>query len=210
MIRSFNSLKSKLKSALASSLPGQKAQYQMAPLNRKQSDVLSQNQPKRLSAIMVLIYEHEGEVFSVLIQRPKYKGNHSNQVSFPGGKFDTKHDISLLDTANRETFEEIGIEGIQVIGKLTNLIIPVSSFIVEPYVGFIDFSPAFKPDKFEVQEIISFPLNLLRDESIINEKQFDVSGEIKILAPYFDIQGYSVWGATAMILNEFKTVINEL
>jgi len=92
------------------SLPGKEAQFAMAPMERVKkltdTDIASLN--PRQAAVMALFYKKNEETYLVLILRKTYKGVHSNQVGFPGGKVE-KNDIDLLDTALRETYEEVGV-----------------------------------------------------------------------------------------------------
>lgn len=202
----------KLKNQLQKALPGIAAQYQMAPVSRPKFDIenLSENQ-YRPSAVMILFCRDEQDNFFIpLIERMEYKGTHSAQVSFPGGKYETE-DGDLQNTAIRECFEEIGLkEEIEVIGKLTRLFIPVSGFLVEPYVGFCNIKdPLIIPQEREVKSILKLPLVEFLDDAIIEEGVVQAS-EYKIKTPYFLVEGNKVWGATAMILNELKTVLKAI
>jgi len=151
-------------------------------------------------------------IYTVLILRTSDHGVHSGQVSFPGGKKE-ESDRSLEDTALRETEEEIGIKknDVKVIGHLSELYIPTSGFLVQPFVGYLNKKPLFHPDKNEVQKLIEVPLFLIMDDGIVKEttilksKTRNQKSEIRI--PYFDIHGEVVWGATAMILSELKEIL---
>jgi 8-oxo-dGTP pyrophosphatase MutT (NUDIX family) len=202
----------KLKQKLKSDLPGEAAQYMMAPLQRKNTvEVGSLNERCRLSAVLLLVCEDNGKLFLPLIQRQVYSGVHSAQVSLPGGKYD-ELDGSLENTALRECYEEIGIkENIELGGGLTKLYIPVSNFLVQPYVGFcFEDGPMLLPHEREVKRIIRLPLeDLLKEELVKNGVIENLLGN-KLKAPYFEIEGLQVWGATAMILNEFKAVLKSI
>ena len=104
------------------------------------------------SAVLVLFYLKEGELFLALMQRPTYDGKHSGQISFPGGKHE-KSDKNSVETALREANEEVGIisNDVEVVGQLSNVYIPVSQFIVTPVVGVINYLPNFKLDNHEVE-----------------------------------------------------------
>ena len=163
------------------------------------------------SAVLVLFYEKEDGINLVLILRKKYHGVHSAQVSFPGGKHDPE-DEALKLTALRETEEEVGIkkEDIHVIGQLTDLYIPPSNYLVQPFVGYLEQTPEFTPEPKEVEEVIEAPLSLLLDDSIMGKKKIKVSARnLKINYPYFDVKGHTVWGATAMMLSELKEVLQK-
>ena len=211
MDKNFAAFVTSLKTALSKPLPGQKAQFKMAPYERILKNLTKKfiwKKPKE-SAVLCLFYPKNGEPHFALILRNTYKGVHSAQVSFPGGKVD-EFDNSLKDTALRETEEEIGVNksDIEILGKLTEVFIPPSGFQVQPFVGFINAAPNFTPNPDEVSKIIGVPLSILMDESIVGKKKITVSvTKLKINYPYFDILGETVWGATAMMLSELKELI---
>lgn len=138
-------------------LPGTKAQLLMAPEDRP---FITKTESGKNASVLVLLVSEPGGYFIPLMKRTEYKGPHSGQVSFPGGK---PHpvDASHQATALRETFEEIGIPPaeIQVLGRLTPIIIPVTGMTVHPFLGLFcgeEFSPVIDPH--EVQFLIRFPL----------------------------------------------------
>lgn len=199
----------KLKTELQKPLPGWPAQYGMAHVTRDKADVAGLNEKQyRPSAVMILFcLDIEDNLFIPLMERLPYKGVHSAQVSFPGGKYETE-DGNLQNTALRECFEEIGLrDEVEVIGKLTQLYIPVSGFVVEPYVGFCKIKdPKIIPHEREVKNILKLSLQKLMDDNTIEQGTVEAEG-LKIKAPYFLVEGNKVWGATAMILNELKTIL---
>ncbi|MBE9518912.1 MAG: CoA pyrophosphatase, partial [Bacteroidetes bacterium] len=116
-------------------LPGEKAQLRMAPTFR--GNLTSVGLPIE-AAVLVLFYPSDGKTHLVFIKRNEYDGPHSAQVSFPGGAREA-NDLSLEETALRETREELGVDGqIEVLGALTPLHIPVSNFMVYPFVGWME------------------------------------------------------------------------
>lgn len=206
----MDSLIKSLKDRLTKALPGVEAQFKMAPIHRAKFDVASLDPSSyRKSAVIVLLYRN-GESFSVpLLKRHDYKGNHSGQIGLPGGKHDDT-DGELVNTALRELNEETGLDqnDIEILGALTPVFIPVSSFYVQPFVGvYTGKEIVFNIDAREVKHLITLDINLLKDESIVTEGGI-VSGEgYKVKTPYFSVEGEVVWGATAMILSEFKALI---
>ena len=156
------------------------------------------------SAILLLLFEKEGYTYSTLTQRHEYNGPHSGQISFPGGKKEDS-DTNLKQTALRETEEEIGIEQhqIEIIHTLKDIYVPPSNFLVTPYVGTLVTEPIYQPDDFEVKEIIEFPISRLFEVDVIKEKTMHFNSENSMNVKYFDIQDKVVWGATAMILENF-------
>ncbi len=200
-----------LKTRLQQPLPGEDAQYLMAPLSRLNNKYLSFKKlnPKK-SAVLILLFPDGDQIKTVLIERPVYDGVHSGQVAFPGGKYEDE-DIDLKQTALRETFEEIGIASskIEVIGKLTDLYINPSNFLVSPYIGFMNEAPTFVIDTHEVQKVVPYNLFDLSDESLKSEKDIKFSLGFTLKTPYYNIEGLTVWGATAMMISELNAVVKE-
>lgn len=208
----FEEFKQKLKKELSNALPGEAAHLKMMPTARDEKFVFpSFNKPPVQSAVLILFYtDMYSNIRFPLIQRPTYSGAHSGQVSLPGGKAEPT-DRDLVHTALRETEEEIGINAIniEVVGRLSELHIGVSNFIVTPVVGFFHNMPTFIPDKQEVEMVIEADVFDIirpqqRKEGIIMAK-----GEFAIQTPYFEIEKRIVWGATAMMLNELSIVIDK-
>jgi len=192
-----------LQKALKNELPGEEAQYLMAPVSRK--ELVKES---RVENALVLLYNKNKIPHFVLIKRQVYQGVHSNQISFPGGKAE-KQDSNSKETALRETHEEIGIAPtkIELIGELTSLYIPPSGFLVYPHVGITHDNPQFDLEKKEVQSIIEIPIKELFKQENRIQKKITVGSGIKIKTPCFDFDGHIVWGATAMILSEFSQLI---
>jgi len=200
-----------LRQRLSLPLPGEEAQYKMANAERRMNLArLKVPENPRQSAVLILLYEKENSIKFPLIIRPVYDGVHSGQVALPGGSFDDK-DKNLQSTALREAEEETGIlrNNIQILGKLSNLYIPPSNFLVTPFVGIHTGSPTFIPDSVEVARIVEMDLEKIMDEKLIREKKMKLASGVSVLTPYFDFDGLTVWGATAMILSEFKSVLYE-
>ncbi len=184
------------------------AQFQMLP--KGNHTIIHPQKNSKESSVLILLYPFDDEVFSFLILRPQYKGVHSGQISLPGGKKEVT-DKDTAETALRETEEESGINRskIHLLGLLSEIFIPHSNFKVFPYVGYLDASPHFMPDPLEVEEIIPYDINVLRNPSSAKHSVFRSSKNKSIYAPYFEVnQKYKVWGATAMILSEFKEIIS--
>jgi len=197
---------------LGEPLPGISAQMKMMPRLDDTSRFDITNKEKAIpGGVLILIYPHEGELYLPLMLRPEYGGAHSGQVSFPGGRKEPE-DKDLLNTALRESNEELGIpeDKVEVLGELTELFIIASNFSVLPVIGYMDHRPDFIPDPREVVEIIEAPISLLLEDYTIKERPFKVGAGFQIDAPYFDINGHHVWGATAMMMSEFLTVYKDL
>lgn len=206
----MKSLKQYLTEALNHPLPGQEAQKLMMPklggnFNRFSIDA---RKGAREGAVLLLLYEKMGNIYFPLTQRHEYDGAHSGQISFPGGKVEPT-DNSARHTALRETEEELGVQqsAVNVIGQLTDLFIIASNFNVRPFVGYLEQPPDFLLDKREVAEVLEISLDQLMNNELVKEKEIIVRNNYRIEAPYFDFDGYHVWGATAMMLAEFKQIV---
>lgn len=191
-------------------LPGEDAQYRMAPEYRKRynrEEILA-SKPK-ISAVMVLLYPKNDELNLVFTQRWQYAGVHSGQMSFPGGKKDDA-DTDLIQTAYRETLEEIGVEPAQIrlIGKLSELYIPPSHFLVYPVVGYAEHAPAFKPQVAEVEKVVEIPLSFFLDKKNINANtEIKLFNDTVVHVPAYIYNGHIIWGATAIMLSEFTVIL---
>jgi 8-oxo-dGTP pyrophosphatase MutT (NUDIX family) len=204
----LNSFIIEFQKQLSLPLPGRDAQLKMASAMRNRELGFSYDTSTATkSSVLISFYPDKGKLITVFILRQTYDGVHSGQVSFPGGRMEPE-DISLVQTALREAQEEVNIDSgkVKIIGTLSELFIPPSNFIVLPVIGFLEERPDLKPDISEVSEIIEADLSFLFDDSRIKQKTIEINGH-KIEAPYFDVHGKVIWGATAMILSELKEVI---
>jgi len=193
-------------------LGGLDSQFKLAPELRKQfskKDIESQN-PKE-SAVLALFYPDIDQNTNILLMlRASYNGVHSAQISFPGGKKD-KNDTNLEFTALRETEEEIGISKnrITIVRELTKTYIPPSNFWVTPYIGVYNSTPTFSINH-EVEKLIEVPIIELLDENLLRTKNVTTSYMKNVDVPYFKLNNYTVWGATAMMLSEIKDLLKSL
>ena len=195
-------------------LPAEDSQFKMAPPFRKELLQSRKNDIKeaKQAGVLALFYPNiNHETTLVLILRKTYKGVHSAQVGFPGGKLETG-DASLKEAAIRETFEEVGvpINTIEIIKTLSYVYIPPSHFYVQPFLGVTKKTPQFIKQDDEVEAIIEVPLNHLLDEKIVRKKIVSTSYSIDVEVPAFKLSGHIVWGATAMMLSEIKDLLKQL
>lgn len=204
-----------VKNALVYPLPGEIGQRKMAPapiegqINRWETPDTCQE-----ASVLLLIYPHNRqdnglELHLALTRRPEYPGVHGGQISLPGGR--RERDETLEETALRETAEEIGVasEDCQLIGQLTTLYTPPSNFCIYPFVAVTPTRPNFEPDPVEVAELIEVPLSLFFDSAVWKEEVWYLEKYGERLIPFFDVYGHKVWGATAMILSEFLTLLQK-
>lgn len=198
-----------IREELRKELPGRKAQFEMVP-KTKLSLVERKPVNPRKGGVMLLLYKNKEELNIAFIQRTVDGGVHSGQISFPGGKFE-ETDKDLIETALRETEEEVGAKAahINVLGQLTTTFIPASNFLVTPVVGFFQGNPKFDINPSEVAELIEIPLIEFLREKNKTIDMVDVRGE-KWEVPLFKVGDYKIWGATAMMLNEFLQLIEKI
>lgn len=183
------------------------------PINRPFSSVAIKNVDSyRMSAVGIHIFPKNNSFYCILIQRPSYQGVHSAQVSFPGGKAE-QSDPTIEYTARRESWEEVGIQmnDAELLGKITAVYIPVSNFLVEPFVYYLQKEPTFKLDDREVDSLILFDLKDLMSPHCIERGTVNLgNGFKKKDIPYFNIENKVIWGATAMMLSELRDILGEL
>lgn len=192
-------------------LPGETVQFKMAPIERLQElkRVAREKNTAKRAGVLSLFYPSEDfETRLILILRKTYKGVHSAQVGFPGGKLEDG-DENIQDAALRETEEEVGIarETISVIKKLTEIYIPPSNFFVQPFLGITTALPKFVPQEEEVEALIEVSLRDFMDDINIITQTLSTSYAESIEVPAFKLNGHIVWGATAMMLNEVRELL---
>ena len=193
-------------------LPGWEAQRRMISGRPKMDlDAVAKKNPRQ-SAVLVWLYPENDEIFTRLILRTAYKGVHSAQVAFPGGTKE-EFDTTLWQTALREAHEEVGVlqEHIRYVGELSPVYIPPSNFWVQPYIGMSEKKMPAIIQETEVQK--AFDVNLLQliDPKIKEEKLIMHSdSETGINTPYYNIEGHTVWGATAMMLSELEELLRRV
>jgi 8-oxo-dGTP pyrophosphatase MutT (NUDIX family) len=201
----------KLKTRLQQPLPGATAQNLMRARRSSGKEIsFTHNGPPRQGAVAMVLYQQQDRWYFPLIKRTEYPGIHSGQISLPGGKKEAG-DRNLIETAIRESNEELGLNlsPDYAIGTLSELYIIASHFNILPVVAVAEGSLKMVPDPREVQQVIPVSLDQLLLPEFIKETDLLVRG-FDIRAPYFDVTGQIVWGATAMILNEFLTVVKEI
>ena len=195
-------------------LPGSASHYKMAPMFRvkelESGKIIKQN--PRQAAVMALFYPNmDFQTHLLLILRNTYKGIHSNQIALPGGKME-RSDPNLLETALRETQEEVGAvrDRITVIRSMSEVYIPPSNFEVTPYLGLYRKEEPFLRQADEVAAIVEVPLHDFMDDGKIFHQILNTSYAQNVEVPAFKLNGYTVWGATAMILSEIKELFKQV
>lgn len=208
----FNYFKSLISELSLKPLGGVDSQFKLAPKIRKPlpKNFIENKHPKKAGVLALFYPNDQNKTTLLLTKRASYNGTHSAQISFPGGKFEI-NDVSLKNTALRETHEEVGVQlsDMVVFKEMTDVFIPPSNFLVTPYLGFLKNTPTFNKNH-EVEEIIEIPLNSFLNDATIITTNLSTSYAKKIDVPCFKLNGYIVWGATAMMLSEIKDLFNKL
>jgi len=165
--------------------------------------VLENHGKNKLASILVVIYGESPIV--VMTEKPKHMKFHAGEISFPGGKLDST-DSNLLETALRETSEEIGlnIKPDQVIGQLEPVITLNSGFTILPFVSVVDEITPLSANA-EVEKIFHIPL-----ESFLKTMANDPDPSHNLIQEMytFEYQGNIVWGASARVLKQIADLQN--
>ncbi|MCP3928571.1 MAG: CoA pyrophosphatase [Bacteroidetes bacterium] len=190
-------------------LPGKEAQYKMAHALRYDATV-EPPANAQIACVLICFYLKNEEWHLVLIERVSHnqKDKHSGQMGFPGGRYE-EVDKTLSVTALREAEEEVGIDSstVEILGRLTEIYIPVSNFLVHPFVGYTSVAPSFTIQLSEVKNVIEVPFSLLQNPEIRQVTDMQIRKHLKLKnVPYFRVFDKVVWGATAMMLNELLEV----
>ena len=196
----------KIKALLSKPLPGLQSHLKMAPPTRKaELEAAIEAIPfAKKSAVMILLFHENEKLKVVFIRRSFYVGIHAGQMAFPGGRFE-ESDVTVEETAFREIEEEIGIkrENIELLGRISDIYVPPSNFLISVFVGYLHEKPPYKPDEREVAEIIEIDFDEFLQTDNIGIKSFHVpSANHAVEAPYYRTSRCDIWGASAMVMSE--------
>ena len=152
------------------------------------------------AAVMLLLHGASDNPQVLLTQRAEHLNNHAGEVAFPGGMWDMA-DRDLLQTALRETHEEIGLSAgiIEPIAMLPSTYPRLRSIKVTPFVGLVKDSFVLRPEPSEIAAIFDVPLSIFTD---INQyKYFETKNQLVTLSfPFLEYQGYKIWGLTLNVV----------
>jgi 8-oxo-dGTP pyrophosphatase MutT (NUDIX family) len=165
------------------------------------------------AGVMALFYPNiEGETHLILILRKTYKGVHSAQVGFPGGKYEEEDNNDLMQTAIRETEEEVGVSNsiVEVLKTMSPVYIPPSNFMVHPYIAISESTPNFVKQDKEVEAILEVRLIDFLDEANMLTTRVPTALNVEVDVPAFKLNNHIVWGATAMMLGEIKDLLKQV
>ncbi len=162
----------------------------------------------RPAAVVVLIYPDPLGWSLPLTLRPDHLLDHAGQISLPGGAIEP-HESSER-AALRELEEELGVkpEGVEVLGELSPIYLFRSNFLIQPWLAACRACPLWRPNATEVAELLHVSLAAL---SIPGSTTFDQRAQDGVIfrAPAFVSGRHAIWGATAMILAELVTLVDE-
>jgi 8-oxo-dGTP pyrophosphatase MutT (NUDIX family) len=165
----------------------------------------------KIGCVLLTLWQELDVWHTALIRRTESpRDRHSGQISFPGGRHEAG-DGSFAYTALREAKEEIGIDPqqVEILGEMTELYIPVSNFMVRPFVGVLSGPPAFRLQPGEVEQVFVPSIPHFQDPSSRSTADVMVGGQLLVReVPCFMIEDRPIWGATAMILSEFLELIS--
>ncbi len=199
-----------IQQALSGPLPGLRGQQVMAPGYRSLDPKIYAEGSKtcRRAAVLLLLYPRNDHLYFILTERRHDLTQHPGQVSMPGGSRDG--DETVAQTAIREAHEEIGVapERVDVLGRLTHIYIPPSHFCIQIVVGYTPEPPRWRANPDEIETLIEAPVTILLDPAFRHITTVEQDGRTWNV-PYFGLNGHKVWGATAMALGEFATLLSE-
>lgn len=196
-----------LKNRIATqTLPGESAHRRMMHTNRELPQTFPED--SKQSAVLLLLYPNNAALNIVLIKRTENGGVHSGQIAFPGGKSE-QTDASLWETALRESREEVNLrDHVTPIGALSPLYIPVSKFVLHPFLGYLPAKPALLASDTEVAAIIEPTLHTLFANK--SEKKIAVNSNMYVHSKIYKLpEEQFIWGATAMVLSELEVLFSE-
>ena len=149
-----------------------------------------------------------GEARLVLTKRPETMPSHQGQIAFPGGKIDAMMDPTPRDAALREAEEEIALlrDSVEIIAELPSVGTAVGQFVMTPFVGIIEPSPLLVADPYEVDRVFDVALSELLDDDIYHSEVWEFWGEARLMH-FFELDGETMWGATARILADFLAAL---
>jgi 8-oxo-dGTP pyrophosphatase MutT (NUDIX family) len=203
----FDDVVAILEHRLAGELPGAAAHAHLAPIPRRAWPAGFNPARIRHAAGLLLLYPDGDRPHLVLTVRADSLGRHGGQVSLPGGVVDPGE--MFEQAALREAHEEVALNvaDVRVLGALTPIDIPVSGFRLHPIVAATTARPALTPSDGEVARILYVPLEDLLDVTHLRSSERTRDG-VALTVPAFHVAGVEIWGATAMVLAEFLTVLD--
>ncbi len=161
------------------------------------------------AAVVAMLYESSGDWKLPLMRRPESLTHHGGQISLPGGIVDVGE--SSEEAALRELEEELGITrfGVLLLGQLSPLYLFGSNFLITPWVAAVRAEVKFQPNAAEVEEVLEMPVFDLTNP-LLRGEHIEQRGTVRLQAPHYHWRGFTIWGATSMILAELTCVIEPI
>lgn len=205
----INTLIEKLKISYQDDLPGKTAQNMMLAKPRVKIEFSNSAEQAIPSAVLILLYPYKEDIHFILTERTNEVQHHKGQISLPGGSWENGE--QLHETALRETEEEIGIpaDKTKIIYELTPLFVKVTGYMIHPFVAYINQKPHIVPDQNEVNNVFTASISELLNPANRLTELWTIRG-ISVDVPFYKFGKYKVWGATAMILSEFRYCLKEI
>ena len=205
----FQRFITQLKITINKDLPGEESHQKMRVIYDQSIELPFSKINSTQAAVLILLYLADNEIYFFLTKRTDELKHHKGQISLPGGTQEGNE--KLIDTALRETQEEIGINknSISIIGTMTPLFVPITGFMIYPFIGYSLNKLDPKLDPVEVEEIFSVNISDLLNKENRTIEQRNIRG-YDVQVPYFKLNDYKVWGATSMILSEFRDLIKSI
>lgn len=212
-IKNMNFSPEIIRQKLSQPLPGLSSHLKLAPPERAKeiAGYLANQQNAKQSAVMILLFNKNNRTKVILIRRSFYVGIHAGQIAFPGGRYE-ETDPSIEFTALREIEEEIGIgaDKIEVLGRLSDIYVPPSNFLISVFVGFLNEKPLYIADQREVAEVIEIDMADFFAENVIQQKEFVVPSTAgSVNAAYYNVGNVELWGASAMVMTELLDLLKK-
>ena len=208
MFSSINKLVNLLEKRLKEPLPGSSAHLLTKVESKIDFTFNNSHENAKKASVLILLFPESNNIHFFLTQRTFLVEHHKGQISLPGGTCEINEQI--INTALRETEEEIGVNqnNVEIIGALTPFFTPTSGFIVHPFLGWCDKRPKTNIQSDEVHTLFSASLSQLLNDQNLESENWNLKG-YKAQVPFYNFDGYKVWGVTAAILSEFKLVLKD-
>lgn len=203
----IDQLSARLRERLRGDLPGPRAQ-QLMQVKTAVPFKPHSSQDATPAAVLILLFPRPGGIHFFLTARTWEVEHHKGQISLPGGVSEAGE--RPRQTALRETQEELNIDPAQliVLGQLSPLFVAVTGFMIHPFIAATPSEPRARPQPGEVQFVLAVGIDSLLNEDLQRREERVLRG-VPVQVPYYMFGDHKIWGATAMILAEFKAVLKD-